>query len=128
MRQALREMQEYQLVVINDARTSRIPWETIHIDGWFPAAAAGMSRKYEAEDLPVAKWLEERRLDRELARKSGTCSPRTGRTTSSTAAQTLLSSNDNSDREARYCQLRARSPALSVEIAFVVTSKQRLRW
>lgn len=66
VRRALREMQEYQLVVINDARTSRIPWETINIDHWFPAATTGMSHKYEAEDLTVAKWLEERRLDRDL--------------------------------------------------------------
>jgi hypothetical protein len=66
VREALREMQEYHLVVINDARTSRIPWETINIENRAPAAAAGMSRKYEAENLSIAKWLEERRLDREL--------------------------------------------------------------
>ena len=66
VRQALSEMREYHLVVINDARTSRIPWETIHINESFPAASAGMSRKYEAENLTVAKWLEERRLDRVL--------------------------------------------------------------
>jgi hypothetical protein len=66
VREALREMQEYHLVVINDARTSRIPWATINIENRAPAAAAGMSRKYEAENLSIAKWLEERRLDREL--------------------------------------------------------------
>jgi pimeloyl-ACP methyl ester carboxylesterase len=66
VRQALSAMRDYHLVVINDVRTSRIPWETIHIDGKFPTAGAGMSRKYEAENLTVAKWLEERRLDREL--------------------------------------------------------------
>ena len=60
---AISEMQDRHIVVINDARTSRIPWETIHINGSFPAAAAGMSRKYEAQNLVVAKWLEERRLD-----------------------------------------------------------------
>ena len=63
---ALGEMKERHVVVINDARTSRIPWETIHIDDSFPAATAGMSRKYEARNLVVAKWLEERRLDRVL--------------------------------------------------------------
>jgi len=66
VRQALREMRDYPLVVINDARTARIPWETINIERWFPAAGAGMSRKYEAENLSVAKWLEERRLAPEL--------------------------------------------------------------
>ena len=38
IRQALSELRAYHLVVINDARTSRIPWETINIAGWFPAA------------------------------------------------------------------------------------------
>jgi CHAT domain-containing protein len=66
VRQALREMQEHHLVVINDARTSRIPWETINLDNRFPAGEVGLSRKYEAENLTVAKWLEERRLEREL--------------------------------------------------------------
>lgn len=63
---SLGEMQAYHVVVINDARTSRIPWEALYINGAFPAAEAGMSRKYEAQNLVVAKWLEERRLDRVL--------------------------------------------------------------
>lgn len=63
---AIGEMNDRHVVVINDARTSRIPWETLHINDTFPAAAAGMSRKYEAQNLVVAKWLEERRLDRVL--------------------------------------------------------------
>jgi pimeloyl-ACP methyl ester carboxylesterase len=66
VRQALHELRTHHLVVINDARTSRIPWETLRIGDGFPAAEAGISRKYEAEDLTVAKWLEERRLDSEL--------------------------------------------------------------
>lgn len=63
IRRALSSLQDYHLVVLNDARSSRIPWETISIDGWFPAAVKGLSRKYEAENLTVAKWLEERRLE-----------------------------------------------------------------
>lgn len=63
---ALHALQDRQLVVIHDARTARIPWETVNIEGWFPAAGEGLSRKYEAEDLSVAKWLEERRLDNVL--------------------------------------------------------------
>ena len=67
VRQALGSLRDRHLVVINDSRTSRIPWESINVDGWFPAAAMGLSRKYEAENLAVAKWLEERRLESELA-------------------------------------------------------------
>ena len=62
VRKALAGMQDRQLVVIHDARSSRIPWETVFIGDWAPAAAKGLSRKYEADDLTVAKWLEERRL------------------------------------------------------------------
>jgi hypothetical protein len=62
IRKALYGMQKRPMVVIHDARSSRIPWEALSIDGWAPAAAAGLSRKYEAADLTVAKWLEERRL------------------------------------------------------------------
>jgi CHAT domain-containing protein len=66
VRDALAGIQDRHLVVIHDARASRVPWETLNIDGWFPAAEAGVSRKYEAENLTVAKWLEERRLAPEL--------------------------------------------------------------
>jgi hypothetical protein len=52
---------EHPLMVVHDAATSRIPWETLGISGKFPALGAGLSHRYEAEDLSVAKWLEERR-------------------------------------------------------------------
>lgn len=67
VRDALLGSRHRRLVVIHDARSSRVPWETVKIDEWFPAAEAGLTRKYEAEDLAVAKWLEERRLVRELS-------------------------------------------------------------
>lgn len=64
------------VIMIHDARTGVVPWETLCIDGWYPSAglsgggdgagAGGMSRKYEAEDLSVAKWLEERRIAPQL--------------------------------------------------------------
>lgn len=54
------------LVVVHDAPASRWPWETLHVGGWAPAAEAGLSRRYAAEDMSVAKWREERRLDRTL--------------------------------------------------------------
>ncbi len=57
---------ETQLVVVHDATASRIPWETLCIEGAFPAAEGGLSRRYAADDLSVAKWLEERRDDREM--------------------------------------------------------------
>lgn len=51
------------LIVVHDEGASRVPWESLGIDGIFPAAEGGMSRKYMAKDLSVAKWLEERRED-----------------------------------------------------------------
>jgi hypothetical protein len=59
----LQEMKDSHLVVVHDAVSSRIPWETLCIGGWFPAAGAGLSRRYSAENLSAAKWLEERRKD-----------------------------------------------------------------
>lgn len=55
----------HPIVVIHDELASKVPWETISLrDGeWFPAQSAGLSRKYAAENLSVAKWLESRRLE-----------------------------------------------------------------
>ncbi|HSJ98364.1 MAG TPA: CHAT domain-containing protein, partial [Myxococcota bacterium] len=58
----LRQQRDCHLVVAHDAVASRIPWETLCIDDWFPAAEKGLSRRYAALNLSVAKWLEERRL------------------------------------------------------------------
>lgn len=56
------EMQNFHLVIVHDAASSRVPWETICLDGWFPSSAKGLSRRYAAADLSVAKWSERRRL------------------------------------------------------------------
>jgi CHAT domain-containing protein len=48
------------LVVVHDAASSQIPWETIRLGTVFPALEAGLSHRYEAEDLSIAKWLQER--------------------------------------------------------------------
>lgn len=56
-------LQEHHLIVVHDAAASRIPWETLHIDGWAPAAQTGLSRKYVADNLSIAKWLEQRRFE-----------------------------------------------------------------
>lgn len=60
--QALAEMKDNHIVVVHDAAASRIPWETMCIDGWFPAGACGLSRRFSSEGLSVAKWSESRRL------------------------------------------------------------------
>ncbi|UCF33060.1 MAG: CHAT domain-containing protein, partial [Phycisphaerales bacterium] len=51
---------ERHLVVVHDSGAARVPWELIRIDGRFPASEGGLSRQYMAEDLSVAKWLEQR--------------------------------------------------------------------
>jgi hypothetical protein len=66
-REALPAVREAPLVVVHDAPAARWPWETLHVDGWSPAAEAGLSRRYIAEGMSVAKWREERRLDRTLS-------------------------------------------------------------
>ncbi len=50
-----------QLVVVHDAPASLIPWETINFGSPFPAATGGLSRRYLADNLSVAKWLEHRK-------------------------------------------------------------------
>ncbi len=57
----LKEMRGNHIVVVHDAVSSRIPWETLSIGGWQPAAEMGLSRRYVAENLSAAKWLEQRR-------------------------------------------------------------------
>src|SRR5215510_3174864 len=54
------------LVVVHDAEASRIPWETLCVGRKFPALEGGMSRRYIAANLSVAKWLEARRVDETL--------------------------------------------------------------
>lgn len=55
------------MVVVHDAAMSRVPWETLAFAGgsaarkaWFPAGEKGLTHRYAAENLSVAKWLEER--------------------------------------------------------------------
>lgn len=56
----LPQMKQQHLVVVHDAPSSRIPWEAIQINGWAPAIGQGLSRRYLAGNLSVAKWLEQR--------------------------------------------------------------------
>jgi CHAT domain-containing protein/pimeloyl-ACP methyl ester carboxylesterase len=61
---------QHHLIVVHDAPMSRIPWETIALGTgekagkpWFPAAEEGLTHRYAAENLSVAKWLEDRLQD-----------------------------------------------------------------
>jgi hypothetical protein len=65
-REALEDVHDSPLVVVHDAASSRWPWETLHVDGWAPAASAGLSRRYAVEGMSVARWREGRRLERTL--------------------------------------------------------------
>ncbi len=56
----LSTMKDHHLVLVHDAPSSRIPWETLRVRDWFPAMEGGLSRRYAAENLSVAKWLEKR--------------------------------------------------------------------
>jgi CHAT domain-containing protein len=59
----LESMKERHLVVVHDGPVSRIPWETLTIDNWTPAVEGGLSRRYLADNLPIASWLEQRRAE-----------------------------------------------------------------
>jgi pimeloyl-ACP methyl ester carboxylesterase len=59
----LTAMKERHIVVVHDAPAARIPWETLTVRDWTPALSGGLSRHYLADHLPVAAWLEERRLE-----------------------------------------------------------------
>ncbi len=60
--EALPAVRDTPLVVVHDITSSHWPWETLNVDDWSPAAAAGLSRRYAAVGMSVAKWREERRV------------------------------------------------------------------
>ncbi len=62
----LEAMKDRHVVVVHDAPAARIPWETLTIRGWSPAVVGGLSRRYLADNLPIATWLEERRAEPSL--------------------------------------------------------------
>lgn len=68
VRAVLPRHKDRHLVVVHDAALSVVPWETVAFlerPGrlWFPAEESGLTHRYAAENLSVAKWLEERRAD-----------------------------------------------------------------
>ncbi|HEY6908186.1 MAG TPA: CHAT domain-containing protein [Myxococcales bacterium] len=62
----LATMKDRHIVVVHDAPAARIPWETLTVGDWSPALAGGLSRRYLADHMPVAAWLEERRSEEVL--------------------------------------------------------------
>ncbi len=63
---ALDTVKTQHLVVVHDSAAAAYPWETLCVNGRFPAAGAGLSRRYAAENLSVARWRESRRRDATL--------------------------------------------------------------
>jgi pimeloyl-ACP methyl ester carboxylesterase len=77
VRTLLAGMPDRHLVVVHDAPSARIPWETLHLRptpppragngvrpaGWAPALGCGLSRRYLAGNLSIAKYLEGRKDD-----------------------------------------------------------------
>jgi CHAT domain-containing protein len=63
IRNVLETMKERHLVVVHDGPAARVPWETLTVRDWTAALAGGLSRRYLADNLPIATWLEERRAE-----------------------------------------------------------------
>ncbi len=64
--EALPAVKTAPLVVVHDSASAHWPWEALRVGGWSPAAAKGLSRRYAAEGMSVAKWREQRRREREF--------------------------------------------------------------
>jgi len=65
VRELLAAFPERHLVVVHDTLGSQVPWEALRLAGrraFTPALAGGLTRRFRAEKLSVAKWLEERRF------------------------------------------------------------------
>lgn len=67
LRELLGRMKDTELVVVHDADTSRVPWEALSFGSRSPAIEKGMSRRYAASELSLARFSEQRREQRELA-------------------------------------------------------------
>jgi hypothetical protein len=64
--EALPTVKSSPLVVVHDSASGHWPWEVLSLGGWAPAGARGLSRRYAAEGMSVAKWREQRRRAREF--------------------------------------------------------------
>jgi CHAT domain-containing protein len=66
VREALAASKESALVVVHDDELSRVPWEALRLGALRPALAGGMSRRYAASELSLARFSAERRRDARL--------------------------------------------------------------
>ena len=57
----LLRMRDRHLVVVHDELSSQVPWELLRIQDWSPAAEAGLTHRYMADNLPLATWAAQRR-------------------------------------------------------------------
>ena len=64
--EALPSVKSAPLVVVHDTASGHWPWEVLSLGGWAPAGAMGLSRRYAAEGMSVAKWREQRRRAKEF--------------------------------------------------------------
>ena len=56
IREELSGLSQLPLVVLHDAEASKIPWETLALDGKQPALATGMSRRFLAATSACSRW------------------------------------------------------------------------
>ena len=64
--EALPAVRSSPLVVVHDSASGHWPWEVLSLGGWAPAGGRGLSRRYAAEGMSVAKWRDQRRRAREF--------------------------------------------------------------
>ncbi|MGQ0732306.1 MAG: CHAT domain-containing protein [Acidobacteriota bacterium] len=58
VRRQLATLRGHHVVVVHDESTAHVPWETLRFGSWTPALDAGLSRRYLASRLAVARWAE----------------------------------------------------------------------
>jgi pimeloyl-ACP methyl ester carboxylesterase len=61
-RTSLAAFADEPLTVVHDADAAVVPWETLRFGDHVPAMRGGLTHRYEAENLSVAKWLDRRRM------------------------------------------------------------------
>ena len=66
VREELGKFAGHHLTMVHDREASLIPWETMRLAAWVPALDAGLSRRYLANDVAVARWSEQRQSAPEL--------------------------------------------------------------
>ncbi|WP_077023253.1 CHAT domain-containing protein [Fuerstiella marisgermanici] len=66
IRDALEELRPMPLTLVNDAWSSRVPWEVVRLGDWSFGEDGNLSRRYSTDNISVAKWLRERRQAEQL--------------------------------------------------------------